>query len=151
MKIESVRDILEWTMDFHKQLASCLTHCEPNNSERSKMAMQYLIAHEEHLAALIKSFSVKAESGELETLFIEYLEKNPIVLHEHCDGAFEQKADSEIAAIVIEQHQEVIALYSFLREQAVIPHHKELLDNLLALENQEIVRMAQGLNRFQDI
>jgi uncharacterized protein (DUF305 family) len=139
MKIESVRDILEWTMDFHKQLASCLTHCEPNNSERSKMAMQYLIAHEEHLAALIKSFSV------------EYLEKNPIVLHEHCDGAFEQKADSEIAAIVIEQHQEVIALYSYLREQAVIPHHKELLDNLLALENQEIVRMAQGLNRFQDM
>ena len=80
MKIESVRDILEWTIDFHKQLASCLTHCEPNNSERSKMAMQYLIAHEEHLAALIKSFSVKAEPGELETLFIEYLEKKDCLI-----------------------------------------------------------------------
>ncbi|HAW92499.1 MULTISPECIES: ATPase [unclassified Arsukibacterium] len=151
MKIESMRDILHWTVQFHEQLANCLEHCAPTQSERSKMVMQYLLTHEKHLAVLVKSFSDKAQFGELETLFIEYLEKNPIVLHEHCDGEFANLTEAEISARVIDQHQQVLALYSYLKEQAAIPHHKELMNNLLELENQEIILMAQGLNRFQDM
>jgi hypothetical protein len=151
MKIESMRDILNWTVQFHEQLAECLKHCSPSHSERTKMAMQYLLSHEKHLAVLVKSFSDKAQFGELETLFIEYLEKNPIVLNEHFDGDFKNMNDTEISAIIIDQHQQVIALYSYLKGQAVIAHHEELLNNLLKLEKQEIVLMAQGLNRFQDI
>lgn len=151
MKIESVRDILKWTVDFHQQLAKCLMHCAENHSERTKMAMQYIIVHERHLASLVKAFVDNAEIGELETLFIEYLEKHPIILHDPCSGNFEDKSESEIVADVFEQHQQVIKLYAYLKEQAVIPHHAQLLDNLLQLENQEIVLMAQGLNRFQDM
>lgn len=151
MKIESMRDILKWTVQFHEQLADSLKHSSPNHSERTKMAMQYLFMHEKHLAVLVKSFSDKAQFGELETLFIEYLDINPIVLHDHFDGDFRNMNDQEISSSIIEQHQQVIALYAYLKEQAVIPHHKELLNNLLQLENQEIVLMAQGLNRFQDI
>tara|TARA_B110000211_G_C14093259_1_gene560779 strand:- start:611 stop:1144 length:534 start_codon:yes stop_codon:yes gene_type:complete len=151
MKIESMRDILHWTVKFHEQLATCLKHCAPSHSERTKMAMQYLLAHEQHLAALVKAFSDNAKFSELETLFIEYLEKNPIFLHDHCDGDFENKTESEIVANVLDQHQQVIDLYSYLKEQAIIPHHIELLSNLLKLENQEIILMAQGLNRFQDM
>ncbi|WP_371194595.1 hypothetical protein [Glaciecola sp. SC05] len=151
MKIESMRDILHWTVQFHEQLAKCLKHCAPSHSERTRMAMQYLLVHEQHLAVLVQSFSDKAQLGELETLFIEYLEKNPIILHDHCEGDFEDKTESEIVATVFDQHQQVIALYSYLKEQAVIPRHVELLNNLLQLENQEIILMAQGLNRFQDM
>jgi len=103
------------------------------------------------LAALVKAFSDNAKFSELETLFIEYLEKNPIFLHDHCDGDFENKTESEIVANVLDQHQQVIALYSYLKEQAIIPHHIDLLSKLLKLENQEIILMAQGLNRFQDM
>ncbi|GAC06231.1 hypothetical protein [Paraglaciecola agarilytica] len=151
MKIGSVRDILRWTVQFHEQLASCLKHCEPSHSERTKMAMQYLVVHEEHLAALVKASSDKAKFGELETMTIEYLDKNPIVLHEHCEGDFEKKTESEIVTSVFEQHQKVIELYTYLRDRATLSHHEELLDNLLKLEHQEIILMAQGLNRFQDM
>jgi len=151
MKIESVRDILTWTVQFHEQLAGGLKHPSPNHSERTKMAMQYLLVHEQHLAILVKSFSDKAQLGELETLFIEYLEENPIVLHQHSDGDFKNMNETEISTSIINQHQQVIALYAYLKEQAVIPHHEELLNNLLAIENQEIILMAQGLNRFQDM
>lgn len=151
MKIESLRDILHWTIQFHEQLANCLEHCAPSHSERTRMVMLYLIAHEQHLSFLVDSFSDKAQLGELETLFIEYLEKTPKLLHGHCDGAFENKTESDIVSTVFEQHQQVIALYEYLKEQAVVPHHKELLSNLLQIEHQEIILMAQGLNRFQDM
>lgn len=151
MKIENVRDILTWTVKFHEQLAGALEHSSPSHSERTKMAMEYLLIHERHLAVLVKSFSDKAQFGELETLFIEYLEENPIVLHQHFDGDFKNMNGTEISANIIDQHQQVIALYAYLKEQAVIPHHEELLNNLLELENQEIVLIAQGLNRLQDI
>ncbi len=39
MKIESLRDILNWTVQFHEQLAECLKHSSPSHSERTKMAM----------------------------------------------------------------------------------------------------------------
>lgn len=67
------------------------------------------------------------------------------------DGDFKNMNDTEISANIIDQHQQVIALYAYLKEQAVIPHHEELLNNLLELENQEIVLIAQGLNRLQDM
>ena len=82
---------------------------------------------------------------------IEYLDKNPIVTKENCEQEFEKKTEAEIVASVFEQHQKVIELYTYLRERATLPHHEELLDNLLELEQQEIILMAQGLNRFQDM
>ncbi len=151
MKIATMRNILNWTVQFHEQLADCLKDCSPSHSERTKMAMQYLLIHEQQLAVLVKSFADKAQFGELETLFIQYLEKNPIVLQEHFDGDFNNMNETEISSSIIDQHQQVIALYAYLKGQAVIPHHEELLNNILKLENQEIVLMAQGLNRFQDM
>ena len=144
-----MRGILQWTVQFHQRLAKCLKHCAQCHSERTQMAMQYLIVHEEHLAALVKASSDRAQTSELEILFIEYLDKSPIILHDHSD--FESKTESEIVSSVIEQHQQVIQLYKYLKGQAVIPHHEEFLDRLLKLENQEVVLMAQGLNRFQDM
>ena len=79
------------------------------------------------------------------------MENNPIVLHEIFDGDFKNMNNTEISSSIIDQYQQVIALYTYLKGQAVIPHHEELLNNLLKLENQEIVLMAQGLNRFQDM
>mgnify|MGYP000138535074 CR=1 FL=1 len=46
MQIESVRDILTWTKNFHTELAKSLEQCESEHGERTKMAMRYLSLHE---------------------------------------------------------------------------------------------------------
>ena len=62
------------------------------------------------------------------------MENNPIVLHEVFDGDFKNMNDTEISSSIIDQHQQVIALYAYLKGQAVIPYQEELLNNLLKLE-----------------
>jgi len=151
MKIESTRDILHWTVQLHENLALCLKHCALNHSERTKMAVEYLSSHEQHLATLTRAYSDKAQVGELETLFIEYIDNNPIGSYKHCEGDFDNMNESEIVSYILDKHQQVIALYTYLKEQAVIPHHVELFNELLELERQELVQMTHGLNRFQDM
>lgn len=151
MQIESVRDILTWTKQFHSELADCLEHCEQSQDERTRMAMTYLATHERHLANLVDDYSQQASTSELDKYVIEYLDKQPITLHQTCTNDFAYISEQEIVERIFHQHQSVTALYQYLKERSSIPHQEELLEHLLALEQQELVRMAQGINRFQDI
>ncbi|HAD49444.1 MAG TPA: ATPase, partial [Idiomarina sp.] len=31
MQIETIKDVLSWTVDFHKNLKECVTHCSKQN------------------------------------------------------------------------------------------------------------------------
>ena len=43
MQIETLKDVLHWTQQFHHNLSECLSHCEDKNvDERARIMLDYL-------------------------------------------------------------------------------------------------------------
>ena len=57
MQVETIRDVLNWTVSFHKNLKDCLKHCSKlNNDERAQMILSYLADHEGSLARIVQGY-----------------------------------------------------------------------------------------------
>lgn len=152
MQIETLKDVLHWTTEFHQHLSKCLLHCaDKNESDRAKMLLGYLAEHEEKLAHVVDQFEKTGDSHALNTWGYEYLNKHPIVQHQHCDAPFAELDTMQIMAVIVEQQQQVIELYRDLFARADIPSARELLENLKSLEEHEAMLMSQGANRLDDL
>ena len=152
MQIETLKDVLHWTKEFHTQLSRCLQHCADKNQDtRAQMLLTYLVTHEEKLATVVARFEQSGDSRALNTWCYEYLDKHPIVQHQHCDAPFADLDTEQIMAVIVEQHQQVIELYRYLLSQAVIPSARELLEGLKSLEEHEAMQMSHSANRLHDL
>jgi DNA integrity scanning protein DisA with diadenylate cyclase activity len=152
MQVENLKDILDWTIDFHQQLSLCLADCvNKNESERAKLLLDYLAQHEQTLTKVIMGFEKTASSNALNTWCYEYLDKHPIVKHKHTDAPFSDLNTLQIIEIVIHMHQQVITLYRDLAAQTVVNSAHDLLEELLSLEEHEAMRMSQSANRLEDM
>ena len=152
MEIETLKDVLNWTQKFHQHLSHCLAHCsDENTNERAKMLLKYLSDHEKALSEVIEAFLKSDYEHALNTWSYEYVKKQPIVQHVHCDAPFAALDSVQIMDVIIDQHQQVIELYSFLASRADIPSAKEILESLKSLEEHEIMRAVHSANRLEDM
>lgn len=152
MQVETLKDVLHWTREFHQHLSQCLSHCaDKNTDERARMILGYLSDHEKTLSQLVSGFEKSGDEHALNTWCYEYVNKHPIVQHAHCDAPFADLDATQIMAVIVDQHQQVIELYRYLASRADIPSARELLEALRSLEENEMMRMAQSTNRFGDL
>lgn len=152
MQIETLRDVLLWTKEFHQHLSQCLSQCvDKNTDERARMILAYLSDHEESLTKVVNGFETTGSEHALNTWCYEYVNKQPIVQHAHCDAPFSELDSEQIIEIIVNQHQQVIELYRFLASRADIPSAREMLTSLRLLEEHEMMRMVQSTNRFEDM
>jgi len=152
MQVETLKDVLNWSREFHQHLASCMHHCaDQNESERAKLLLDYLADHEQKLVVVLDGFKKTADVKALNTWCLEYLDKHPIIRHEKCDKPFAQMNADEIITEITHQHGQVIELYRYLRGRDAAPSYRELLDQLLSLEEHEAMRMTQAANRLHDL
>lgn len=142
MQIETFKDVLDWTREFHRYLASCLAHCaDDNESERAAHLLEYLADHERKLVEAIDGFAGQASTSTLNTWCYQYLDKRPVVRHDGCDKPFAEMNAEEISSEILHQHGQVIDLYDYLLSRAETASTKELLAQLLALEKHEAIGM----------
>ncbi len=152
MQIETLKDVLNWTREFHQHLASCMQHCATqNDSERAKLLLDYLSDHEKKLVEVLDGFRDSADEKALGTWCYEYLDKHPIVRHEKCDKPFAEMDADEIITEITHQHGQVIELYRDLRGRDAALSWQQLVDQLLSLEEHEAMRMSQAANRLHDL
>ena len=152
MQIETLKDVLHWTREFHQHLSQCLSHCaDKNMDERARMILTYLSDHEKALTKVVGSFETTGDEHALNTWCYEYVAKHPIVRHAYCDAPFADLDATQIMEVIIDQHQQVIELYCYLASRADIPSAMELMESLRSLEEHELMRMAQSANRFGDM
>lgn len=150
MQVETLRDVLHWTREFHRHLSQCLSHCaDKNTDERARMMLAYLSDHEKALAKVVAGFEKTGDEHALNTWFYEYVSRHPITRYVHCETPFTELTVTQIMAVIVDQHQQVIELYRYLASRAEIPSAKELLEELRSLEDHEIMRMVQSSNRFE--
>lgn len=152
MQIETLKDILHWTAEFHEQLSTTLTRSAANNEgERERMLLDFLADHEERLAIVIEKYEKNGDQHALSTWCYEYLDKQNINLKHHTDIPFSQLSVTEIMEVLVDEHQQVIELYRYLASRADISSAKELLDSLVSLEEHEMMLMAHAANRLNDL
>ncbi|WP_020683986.1 hypothetical protein [Marinobacterium rhizophilum] len=152
MKIETLKDVLHWTANLHRQLSRCLAQCEDRVvNERARSLLDFLEQHEDKLARVVSRFEKMADSRALNTWCYEYFDKNPESLERMCDTEYDGLDIQDVMARVLDQHHQVIELYRYLRAQSGAASAKELLQNLIALEEHEAMQMAQGSDRLGDI
>ena len=152
MQIETLKDVIQWTKDFHQRLATCMAHCANEQlNERGSFLLNYLADHEQKLSSVLQAFEDSADLKALNTWCYEYLDKTPIKPHVTCDKPFAEMTTEEIIGEIEAQHQQIIALYRYLVGRADIPSAIELLEQLATLEEHEAMRMAHGANRLEDL
>lgn len=152
MHTETLFDALEWTSKFHSNLHDCFLRCsEQTPNERSSMLSSYLAEHEQKLAHLITAFKHEGDTHALNTWCNEYFDNRPVVQRNFDQKPMAELDADELTEYVAYKHAELIDLYKSLLDKAVIPSMNELLTELIALEEHEIMAMMQGANRLKDI
>ena len=152
MKVETLKDFLEWTQKFHQNIAICMKECaNKNEDERDSMLLKYISKNEKELAHIIGRFTHTADKKALNTWTYEFFNKSTIIKHDDCIELFEGLEALQVIDKVITQHNEIITLYRDLYSEAVVASTKELLEQLVSLEENHIKQMVQSTNRMSDM
>lgn len=152
MKIERFEDLIEWTRKTHQYLSDCMAHCASENQDTLASALLvYVSNHEKALATTIGKIEQHASDRALHTWIYDYLQHNPVELHTQCTQPYAKMSVEEISRDVFETHNQILDLYRSLERRAEIAAGRELLAELLALEEHETMRMAQQVNRIHEL
>ena len=152
MQIEPLKDVLNQTRNFHQHLASSLQNCKDRNqSERARLLLAYLAHHEQTLVEVLDGFSHSASANALNTWCYDYLENSSALRLDQSNQPFGQMNTGEIISEIVKQHNQIIDLYRYLYSRAPTPSIKDLLAQLLELEEHEAMRMAHSANRLEDL
>ncbi len=152
MKVETLKDVLEWTKSTHRNLSQCLALCsEHHDSERVRMLLNYLSGHENVLITVLQGFIDESSSKVLSTWCLEYLDRQPIITPQNLEAAFTSQNIQDIITAVVAQHDQIISLYKHLHSRAEIPSVLELTKQLVELEEHHAMQLVQGFNRMADI
>ncbi|KGE78581.1 MULTISPECIES: hypothetical protein [Halomonas] len=152
MKIETFQDLIDWTRQLHVHLAECFRHCATQQEEaRAKWLLEYLADHEARLEHTVARFEQQADPKALHTWVYDYLSHNPIAPHQACSAPYAEMSFDEICQEVFSLHDQATELYRYLAGRAEIPEARDLVDELLKLEEHEAMRLAQQANRARDL
>lgn len=150
MKLETLKDVLHWTGEFHRQLAlHLMSGAKVRQDVRVQWLLEYLAAHERLLQHTLLGFQQQASVNALNTWCCEYLDKQPVRLILALE--FSKMSSAEIVAEVMAQHERLIGLYRYLLAKADTESARELLGQLLALEQHEAMRMARDAGRLDEL
>lgn len=151
MRFKTVHEILDWTAAFHEQVADLYkAKARGHEQERVGLLLNYLADHEAALRDAIRNYEVDAADRLLETWF----DKAPdITLPATPDKLGHLITSSETADIVklaVVYHDQLIELYTTLREQAEVESIRELFDSLASMEKNEKMRMIRDAQHLED-
>ncbi|SHF68148.1 hypothetical protein SAMN02745148_03278 [Modicisalibacter ilicicola DSM 19980] len=152
MQVETIGDVLDWTRAVHGNLADCMAHCSKGaDQERVRMLLDYLAEHERELSRVLELTKQDASPSALHTWCYEYFERYPVKPHEQCNEDFRNMDTRDIMSAVLALHEKVTDLYRYLHSRAEVNSTRELLANLIELEEHEAMRMARDAGRMEDL
>jgi poly(A) polymerase Pap1 len=152
MEIKTFEDLIDWTRQLHSHLAKCLHEsAETHNNERASALLDYISRHEALLAKTVAEFEKQADPKAMKTRLYDYLNHKPIKPNQACDIRFGTLDFDGIAREIFTFHDQVMDLYESLIGKAEIEVAKSLLEDLLALEQHEAMRLARQIGRMTDL
>ncbi|WP_375276822.1 hypothetical protein [Pseudoalteromonas marina] len=151
MQVKTIKEVYDWTVLFHTQMAANFHSVKPILDERNAMLVDYYLNYEKKLAEDLVGFKAITEINTLDTFCYEYFASNPELITFNDISKDKQLDEKTIQNYLSSQHQKVIALYDYLLERAETQNAQEKLAQLLELEKQGLKQMMQSTNRHMDM
>lgn len=152
MNVSTFHGVIEWTRALHEHLARCLKHCSTQQEEeRAKWLLEYLADHEAALEKVVAGFAKQADPKALNTWFYDYISYKPIKPHQSCSAPYAEMSFDEICQEIFNLHNQVIDFYRHLEGRTEIPETRQLIGELLRLEQHEAMRLSHQTNRIRDL
>jgi hypothetical protein len=152
MKAETFDDLIHWTRRMHGHLAQSLSAgASAQSTTRSELLMRYLAEHEAALERMVGGYEGLADGRALATWVYDYFTENPVDLGGLAGETAEDMTADEVSAAVFAAHRQLIELYRYLEGRAETSELRDLVKELLALEEHEAMRLAQQVNRLSEL
>jgi len=153
MKAETYRELIEWTQHLHGQLASCMEAgaVSADTSERMRWLLQYLSDHERCMQQMVARFEQQADVKVLDSWVYDHFTDNPRTRSLFAGQSFAGMDYEQICAVVFDLHNDALDLYRYLEGRAETAGGRELMQELLAMEEHETLRLAEQAQRAQEM
>jgi hypothetical protein len=151
MNIERCEDLIDWTHQAHARLADCMAEAADERSDSlAKMLLDYLVQHERELIGTIARIKEHADPQALQTRLHDAV-RGELLVFELDSEAYGQMSVDEISREIFGIHNQIIDLYRSLESRPGLGRAGELIGEMLQLEEQETMRLAQQVNRMHEL
>jgi len=151
MNIERCEDLIDWTSQAHSRLSNCMTEAANDRDDSlAKMLLVYLSQHEQELTRTIGRIKEHADPHALQAHLQDAVERDRVTLDIDSE-TFAQMGVDDVSREIFAIHNQIIDLYRSLRNRAGLGKASGLLDEMLKLEEQQTMRLAQQVNRMNEL
>lgn len=151
MRFHRVREVIEWAVRTHEQLAHDYDRLQRQcTDERTKMALRYLAEHERQMQAALSRYlaDAGAHRNVLDTWFDDGTEfPHPALVARLCD-AVGDKAVADLLANALAIHKTMEDLYRHRAEGAPIGDEHDFFAALAASHEAETRRLVRDMSRL---
>ena len=151
MNIERCEHLIDWTSQTHTRLSSCMSEAAEERSDSlARMLLVYLAQHEQELTRTIARIKEHADSSALHTRLHDAVQGDTLALDLDSE-AYARMSVDEISREIFAIHNQIIDLYRSLETRPGLDRARELLGEMLQLEEHETMRLAQQVNRMHEL
>lgn len=152
MEPKTMADVLKLTQDWHHEISKHLEEsADETDSERNQMLLDYLSEHEEKLSKTLESFQETADLRALDTWFYEYTDRHKVIHEDPHKIPFSEMSNHEITGKIGKLHDELVDLYKHLHERAESETAKDVLAQLLNIEESKSKIITFNAERSQEL
>ena len=151
MQAQTFQYLVEWTSNFHRNLANKLEEgLDEQSDEKARRLMEYLVDNERKLSAEVEGFKNQADPKALKTWLYEHLTET-LPPSDHRELPFGEMDFEQISAEIFDVHNQVIETYKTMEARAAIPEAQDLMKRILELEQNETLRLADQITSYRDM
>jgi len=151
MNIERCEHLIDWTSQTHTRLSSCMSEAAEERSDSlARMLLVYLAQHEQELTRTIARIKEHADPSALHTRLHDAVQGDTLALDLDSE-AYSRMSVDEISREIFAIHNQIIDLYRSLETRPGLDRARELLGEMLQLEEHETMRLAQQVNRMHEL
>lgn len=149
MAFRQVKELLEWTRDFHRLLADKYTHLAAEHSdERMRMTLEFLADRETRMSQAMEKYLNNDSTGLLGTWLTDTQDfVHPKIL-DRIPECPDCRDIQDILANALTAQQTLKDMYRLRSELAQIPQEEELFKDLLNNQDAEMRLQARDIGRL---
>lgn len=152
MKVETLNELLNWCSAIHGRMAEHMTRgAESNPDGPTRWLMEYVAKHETQMAEQVDATRDDADPRALKTWVYDWIESPPSKPEDMTEGADRHRAFEAVSRAVFDTHNEIMKVLRSVTGRADTPETRELVEQMLNLEEGHSRQIGQQMNRIADM
>jgi hypothetical protein len=152
LKVETLSELLDWCSAIHSRMAERMTRgAEATADGPTRWLMEYVAKHEAQMAAQMDATRDDADPGALKTWVQDWFQHPPARPDEITEGADQHQAFEAVSRTVFDAHNEIMKVLRTVIGQADVPESRDLIEQMVTLEEGHSRQIGQQMNRISDM